>query len=544
MVDPSLLAEPLRRATAADAERLRLVYSVHPADRLTPVSAYERLVARGHRASLLESVDGPARLARHSFVAVDPIASLRARGGAATLRRLTDAEAGLPAERIELALPPVLALRAAQRLAACPAASAAHPDLPPFRGGWLGTFGFEAATTLEPRVPRPARDTFGFPDAAFELYRDVVAFDHARQTLTLVTAAPRGASDHARASERLEALREALSGAHVAPPEGGVRAAPRAAPGAPFRLHDAEARPSLSDSEFAALVERAQREVAAGEVFQVVLARDFQQRFSGDPFTLYRVLRMVNPAPHMFFHATDEATLIGASPERLVLVHRGRIEVNPIAGTRPRGADDDEDEALAAALRRDPKERAEHDMLVDLARNDAGRFARPGSVVVREHAVLRRFPRVMHLVSRVEAELAPGRDALDAFSAAFPAGTVSGAPKVRALQLLGELEGTARGAYGGAFGYLDVAGDLDLAIVLRSIVCQAGLAHVQAGAGVVFASDPESEARETRHKASASLEALALAATAAFSGAESTGVSGAMGAVSSAPATPRAEVRA
>lgn len=485
---------PIRTSTEADADRCRLAWAVHSADRVTPVQAFERLRAGGHRASLLESVDGPARLARHSFVALEPVAALRARGQVATLTTSAGVET--------LALAPLDALREAHRRTSGEAARATHPDLPPFRGGWIGACAYELATTLERRVPRPSEDPFGFPDASFDRFRDVVAFDHARQTLTIVCEAAAGASDHAAALARTEAIAARLSVA--APASSG------------FRLLDSEPSVSMDDATFAAGVARLRHEISQGEVFQAVLSRRFTRRFEGDPFTLYRVLRLVNPAPHMFFHEADGVTLVGSSPERLVSVKAGLIEAVPIAGTRPRGASEAEDERLAAELRRDPKERAEHDMLVDLARNDVGRVARVGTVQVREHAVLARFPRVQHLVSRVEARLAAGRDALDVVAAAFPAGTVSGAPKVRAMELVAALEGAARGPYAGAFGYLDAAGDLDLAITIRTFVCHAGRAHVQAGAGVVFGSDPDAEARETRHKVSALLEALEVAAAPAF----------------------------
>jgi len=488
---------PIRSSTAADADRERLVWAVHAADRVTPVQAFARLRAAGHRASLLESVDGPARLARHSFVALDPIASFRARGAGATLSFADER----PAQA--LAGPPLATLREAQRIVHGEAPRPTrHPDLPPFRGGWLGAFAYELATTLEPRVPRPDADDFEFPDASLDCFRDVVAFDHGRQLLTIVCAAPGGARDHAAALERATAISADLD-----------RSAPA---GDGFRLLPDALKESLDDAQFAAGVKRLQREIRAGEIFQAVLSRRFSRAFEGDPFTLYRVLRLVNPAPHMFFHECDDVTLVGSSPERLVSLSGRSIGVVPIAGTRPRGATEEEDERLAADLRRSPKERAEHDMLVDLARNDVGRVARVGSVEVREHASLERFPRVQHLVSRVAAELATGFDALDLLAATFPAGTVSGAPKVRAMELLADVERAARGPYAGAFGYLDAAGDLDVAITIRTIVCRGGVAHVQAGAGVVLDSDPDAEAAETRHKASALLEALDLAASPAF----------------------------
>ncbi|MEM6569016.1 MAG: anthranilate synthase component I family protein [Planctomycetota bacterium] len=487
-------ARPLRASTPEDTERHRLVWAVLPADRTTPVRAFEKLRAAGHHAALLESVEGPERLARYSFVALDPDGSLRAGRAAATLRGSDGSEDALD-------LPPHEALREASRRRGRDGAGVPHPDLPPFRGGWIGTFSYEWACTLEPRVPRPA-DAGDEPEAVFDHYPDVVAFDHAAQTCTILCAAPNGAPDADAARARVERIAASLEGAE--PVDEG------------FRLLDDEPTALTSREEFEAGVESLKEAIRQGEIFQAVLSQRFEQRFEGDPFTLYRVLRLVNPAPHMFFFEADGKTLVGSSPERLVSVSGGHIEVVPIAGTRPRGATTAEDDDLGAELRRDEKECAEHDMLVDLARNDAGRVARVGTVEVEEHRTLVKFPRVQHLVSRVGAELAPGSDALDALAAAFPAGTVSGAPKVRAMELVAGLEQRARGAYAGAFGYLDRAGDLDVAIAIRTIVCANGKLLVQAGAGVVLDSNPAAEYEETLHKSSALFEAARVAASPAF----------------------------
>jgi anthranilate synthase component 1 len=261
-----------------------------------------------------------------------------------------------------------------------------------------------------------------------------------------------------------------------------------------------------------------QRAIREGEIFQAVLSQRFEQRFSGDTFALYRALRLANPSPYMFFFEGGGLTLVGSSPERLVSVREGRVQYVPMAGTRPRHHQPEVDDRLGVELLNDPKERAEHDMLVDLARNDLGRVARVGSVVVREHAVLERFPRVQHLVSRVECELARSRDAIDALASCFPAGTVSGAPKVRAMQLIAQIEPETRGPYAGAFGYISGSGDMDMAIVIRTLVVKGDVIHVQAGAGIVHDSVPWREFEETKHKASAMLEAVRLADSPAFAG--------------------------
>lgn len=488
-------SRPIRSSSQDDAHQHRLVWAVFPADRTTPVQTFERLRAAGHQAALLESVEGPERLARYSFVPVDPDGSLRAGSEEAAL---TDANG----ETEILALPPHEALREASRRRGQTDAGTQHPDLPPFRGGWLGLFSYEWAATLEPRVPRPRVRDFDLPEALFDHYPDVVAFDHAAQTCTVVCSAPEGASDFESASGRLARIAANMGGA--SPVDEG------------FRLIDQEPKALTSRQDFVAGVRKLKEAISEGEIFQAVLSQRFEQRFEGDPFTLYRVLRLVNPAPHMFFFEADGLTLVGSSPERLVSVLNGRIEVVPIAGTRKRGTTPADDERLGAELLADTKERAEHDMLVDLARNDAGRVAKIGSVEVEAYRRLVKFPRVQHLVSRVGADLAPGLDALDALTAAFPAGTVSGAPKVRAMTLVAELEGRERGAYAGAFGYLDRGGQLDVAIAIRTLVCHGGKIHFQAGAGVVFDSDPELEFEETLHKASALFEAARLAASDAF----------------------------
>jgi anthranilate synthase component 1 len=449
------------------------------------VRLFLALRARGHRACLLESVEGPARLARYSFVAVDPSARLRGN----VLR-------DLEGER-ELGPDSLTALRNALA-----GRSHARPPraLPPFCGGWVGFFTYEWARSLEKRVPRAKSDPWQLPDAHFDLYEQMIALDHAAQRLYVIVACPDEAQ-YANAQERIDGLAD---DALREPPESG-------------ELHLTGAfEPCVQREQFLSGVRELRAAIAQGEIFQGVLSQRFEQRFSGDPFTLYRVLRLTNPSPHMFFYEADDLTLIGSSPERLVSVRERSAENRPIAGTRPRGVDAGDDERLAAELRGDPKERAEHDMLVDLARNDLGRVARIGTVRVREHAVLERFARVQHLVSRVECEVADGRDALDALAACFPAGTVSGAPKVRAMELIAGVEAQTRGPYAGCFGYVDGAGSLDMALVIRSFVVRGERLSVQAGAGIVFDSDPEREYQETLSKAAALFEAAQLADSPAF----------------------------
>ncbi len=482
--------QPFERSTPEDADRYRLAWSVVPADLATPVQAFLALRAAGHQACLLESVEGPARLARYSFLGVDPSARLRSTRTHNTLKSARGDERidGAPHEALR---------RVARR------ANASHPaHLPPFLGGWIGWLPYEWATRLEPRVPRAKSDPWNVPDLSFDLYEQVLAFDHAAQRVFVVVPCADGARGREHALDRAGALAHDAFG-------NGTRSS------GDFRLSGAF-QACTEPADFRAGVETLRTRIAHGEVFQAVLSQRFEQRFEGDPFTLYRVLRLANPSPHMFFFESDGLTLVGSSPERLVSVRAGRAENRPIAGTRPRSADAAEDERLAAELLADPKERAEHDMLVDLARNDLGRVARTGSVRILEHAQLERFARVQHLVSRVECDLAAGRDALDALVAAFPAGTVSGAPKVRAMELLAGIERETRGPYAGCFGYLDATGNLDTALCLRTFVARDGVLSVQSGAGVVFDSDPEKELQETLHKAGALFEAARQADSDAF----------------------------
>jgi len=480
---------PLERSSPEQSDESRLAWAAWPSDGSTPVRLFLALRAGGHRVTLLESVEGPARLARWSFLGVDPVASFRGGPGGCTLTAggATEALAGSVPE----ALRAVVGARPVPR---------PPRFLPPFCGGWVGFFSYEWAGALEPRVPAAADDPWELPAATLDLYEQLLALDHAAQKLYVIVAC-QGAGAAARAHERIDAL--AADALREPPPSGALEL-------------EGELTSTVPRETFLEGVRSLKRSIREGEIFQAVLSQRFEQAFSGDPFTLYRVLRVTNPSPHMFYFEADGLTLIGSSPERLVSVKAGLAENRPIAGTRPRSEDPDEDQRLAAELAASPKERAEHDMLVDLARNDLGRVARIGTVRLCEHAVLERFARVQHLVSRVECRLAAGRDALDALVACFPAGTVSGAPKVRAMELIAGLEPQTRGPYAGAFGYLDGSGNLDVALVIRSFVARGGRLSVQAGAGIVFDSSPEAEYDETLHKVRALFDAAELASSPSF----------------------------
>ena len=474
-------------ATVGAARAVRPHLRAFLADALTPLGTYRRLAALSPVRFLLESVAGGERVSRHSFLGAGPRELLYVYPDRVEVER-----SAAPGRREVLPGAPLEALRA--RLGSFIGASAEAP----FTGGWVGYFGWDLVRLLErlPRAPVP-----GEPLALLARFDTVVVFDHARQRVLVVANEVEGEVDRADAEADLARVAAVLT----AGAESGGVALPAAV--APASLPPA----SLDGPAFQAAVRQAKEHILAGDIFQVVLARRFATRATAPPLALYRALRMVNPSPYMVLLELPDAAIVGASPEMLVRVEGNRVEMRPIAGTRQRGGDPEEDTRLAAELLADAKERAEHLMLVDLGRNDLGRVAAAGSVRVASFMEVERYSHVMHLVSSVVAELAPGRDALDALLACFPAGTLSGAPKVRAMEIIDALEPTPRGTYGGAVGYLGFGGDLDTCITIRTLVLRDGELSVTAGAGIVADSDPASEQRETESKAAAMLAALALA---------------------------------
>jgi len=457
------------------------VFREVPGDLRTPVSAFYSLGTRAERAFLLESVLGGERLARYSFLGRNPESTLEVRDGRVLVGDAsgeTELEEGLlDALRSRLSSPP-----------------AEIPGLPRFTGGAVGYLHYDAARLFE-RVPDRHGASRGTV-ASFCFYNSLVAFDHVGQRLVLIAIAKPGSrAAFQGAQEILDGFEEDL---------GWERR-----PSASRRAEAPVALEGKSEPGFQAAVLEAKEHIAAGDIFQVVLSRQHEVDSEADPFSVYRALRMVNPSPYMYFLKEGERTTIGASPEMLVRVEGRHVETRPIAGTRPRPGDNDE--ALARELLADQKERAEHLMLVDLGRNDLGRVCRFGSVQVPELMKVEYYSHVAHIVSSVTGELAEGRDALDALAATFPAGTLSGAPKIRAMQIIDELEPVPRGLYGGALGYLDMRGNLDFCIAIRTLTMKGGRATLQAGAGIVADSDPATEERETDAKAKALFEALRVA---------------------------------
>ncbi|MGZ6988716.1 MAG: anthranilate synthase component I family protein, partial [Thermoanaerobaculia bacterium] len=438
----------------------------------TPVALMRGLLAGAGPCFLLESVEGGDRVARWSFLGASPSGEISGRDG-----------------------DPFAALKALPR-----DESMEGEDLPPFKGGAVGYAGYDAVRRLE-RLPATNPDPIGLPDAWFGIFDAVIAFDHVRHRLLFVTHAANG--DEASARARLRALEE--------------RALTRSGEARPEALPPLTFEESLPRSSFLAAVERAKEHIRAGDIFQVVLSRRWSAPFAGDPFAVYRALRSISPSPYQYFLRTPHGAIFGASPERLVRVAASpggaAVETIPLAGTRPRGATREEDLTLEKELLADPKERAEHVMLVDLGRNDLGRVAKAGTVRVEDFFHVERYSHVMHIASRVTGDLAPGKDAVDALTATFPAGTLTGAPKIRAMEIIEDLEPVRRGAYGGAVGYLDFAGNLDVAIAIRTAVFANGTMHIQAGAGIVADSDPESEATECENKARALMRAVERAGT-------------------------------
>jgi anthranilate synthase component 1 len=513
--DPLSLREAQRLSANADTLLLRATRS---ADLETPIGAFLRLDDGRTPAYLLESVEGGERLGRYSFLGIGPRRLLEVRAGRATVQTRPVSVAAYDPEL------PIVTADARDPLAAIRAFTGRRrveprDGMPRFTGGAVGALAYDAVSAFEPSVPLPPADPVGVPTAAFIETDLVLVFDHLTHNLSAIaslhTAAPDLEGRYRIAEEAVFAALERTA----RPSAAEVAGPPAAARNGATPVPEAAIRTSLGRDAYIRAVEVAKDAIAAGEAIQVVLARRQTIDLPTDPGTgapldgigLYRSLRRVNPSPYLFFVRVPAFEVVGASPELLLQVEGDRLTTHPIAGTRPRGATEAEDTILAEQLQKDPKERAEHVMLVDLGRNDLGRVARPGTVTVSRYMDVERYSHVLHLVSHVEARLRPDIDALDALRAVFPAGTLSGAPKVRAMQLIAAAEGERRGLYGGAVGYLGYDGNLDTAITIRSAVLKDGQAHVHTGAGIVAGSVPEREFEETEHKAAALRRAIELA---------------------------------
>ncbi|MDA0256430.1 MAG: anthranilate synthase component I [Chloroflexi bacterium] len=458
----------------ARGETVVPVYREVRADLETPVSAYLKL-ARGPYSFLLESAEGGERMGRYSFIGTEPFRVLSC-----------EAADGDPLLAVEEELQRWRAVRV--------------PGLPRFHGGAVGYIGYEAVSHFEPRVRAPERDVLGVPESWLMFADTLVVFDHLLHTMKVVAhvrldgdveAAYRQAQW--RIDELVERLAQPLATLPYAPLDGPA--------GQPVTSN-------WDRGDYLAAVDRTREYIEAGDAIQMVLSQRFSRRTGAHPFEVYRSLRAINPSPYMYFLRFEDAYLVGASPELLVKIEDGRVENHPIAGTRRRGATAEEDALLGEELLADPKERAEHVMLLDLGRNDVGRVAEIGSVSVTQRFDLEYYSHVIHMVSHVEGKLRAGLSPYDALRASFPAGTVSGAPKIRAMEIIAELEPDRRGPYAGAVGFFDMSGNVETCITIRTVLMQGGMAHVQAGGGLVYDSVPEREFEETEHKAGALLAAI------------------------------------
>ena len=484
----------------AEADGKTLVMPVFKrlsADLLTPVSAFLTIRASESFPFLFESVEGGEKLARYSFLGKDPFLTIRSQDG----RQLDVQQHRNTGPVVDFsdqasvydALKHFLTAFREIKL----------PELPRFSSGGIGYLGYDTVRLIE-SLPDIPEDDLALPDAIWCFYDTVIAFDHVKHQLILIASAFIDAdTDLGEAYEdalsRISALEGELADARFDQPAG-------------IQLDGKGLHSNISRPDFEAAVEKAKEYIYNGDIFQVVLSRRFSLPFSGDQFNLYRALRQVNPSPYLFYLDFEQFALVGSSPEVLVRVEDGKAEVLPIAGTRPRGRTPEEDQLYETDLLADPKERAEHLMLVDLGRNDLGRVCQFQTVHVERYAYIERYSHVMHIVSSVAGQLQEERAPTDVLRACFPAGTVSGAPKVRAMEIIDELEPNKRGIYAGAVGYLDFSGNVDTCIAIRTMVVKDGVAFIQAGAGIVADSDPASEYEETENKARALRQALEMAA--------------------------------
>ncbi|HEY1764859.1 MAG TPA: anthranilate synthase component I [Opitutaceae bacterium] len=472
------------------------VYADLMADFETPVSAYAKLRAHGP-AYLLESVEGGERLSRYSFIGCRP-RKIFACGPDST----EVWEAGRSTHRIPTPTDPLSLVEAELRRFR----PVRLPGLPRFTGGAVGYIGYEYASRIEPTVPTAPKDELGIPLVYFMLSDTLLIFDRAKQTLRLCVNAHVGEGPGAAAKARGRAEAELRELFEILKQPRSLAPAPIAA--APdFEVPVG----NFTRPDYERMVESVKEYIRAGDIIQVVPSQRFIRPFAKSPLDLYRALRTVNPSPYTFILDTGDFALVGASPEVHVRLTDGQVEIRPIAGTRRRGATPEQDAALERELLADEKERAEHLMLVDLARNDIGRVCRYGSIHVPDFMFVERYSHVMHIVSQVEGRIAPGKNAFDLMRATFPAGTVSGAPKVRAMQIIAEKEPVQRGFYAGALGYFGYDGNLDSCITLRTALLKDGRIYIQAGGGVVADSDPAAEFQETINKAGALLKAAEIA---------------------------------
>jgi anthranilate synthase component 1 len=478
----------------AAAGNLIPVYREILADMETPVSALMKLRDKPN-VFLLESVEGGEKWGRYTFLGSDPQIVYRVRGEEVIIEKNGEAQ------RIRHGGDPLRLLK--ELLAGY--RPVPTDGLPRFYGGAVGFLGYEMVHFLE-KLPRRNRNESDTDDATLLIADSLLIFDNVRHTIKVAACALTDGRKDLRAlyDETIGRIEEMI---------GELNAPARERKISRHRREDRPLQANMTPEQYKAGVAKARDYILAGDAIQIVLSQRFESPNGMDPVDLYRALRYVNPSPYLFFLKLEDLILIGSSPEVMVRLEEGLVELKPIAGTRRRGKNEQEDRLLSDELLEDPKERAEHVMLVDLGRNDLGRIARIGSVQVNQLMVVERYSHVMHLVSNIQAQLAPGKDGFDVLRATFPAGTLSGAPKVRAMEIIDELEPTRRGPYGGAVGYFSFTGNMDLCITIRTMILRDGKIYIQAGAGIVADSDPETEYRETLSKAEGMMQAIRLAAS-------------------------------
>jgi anthranilate synthase component I len=468
------------------------VYKAVTADLLTPVLAYLKVQAENPHAFLLESIEGGEKIARYSFLGCNPYLTISSSGDTVEIVR-----SGERMQRKGQLLDVMRKITERYR-------PVRLPGLPPFVGGAVGYVSYDAVRWVE-AIPQAGENDLKVDDAMMMFFSTILAFDHARQQILIISnsfideSAPQLEAKYQKAVAEIEALEALLNQPVTIPPFG------KAAEGSE-RIQS-----NFSKADYLAAVDKAKEHIKAGDIFQAVLSQRFTAEVTCDPFNIYRALRIVNPSPYMFFLKLGETSVIGSSPEMLVRIVNGKAYYRPIAGTRPRGTNEDEDALLAEELKADEKERAEHIMLVDLGRNDLGRVCEFGSVEVLDLMLIEKYSHVMHLVSSLRGDLRKDLDRFDALMACFPAGTVTGAPKVRAMEIIDSLEPTRRGVYAGAILYLDFSGNLDSCIAIRTLVVKDGKAYIQAGGGIVADSVPEKEFQETINKSRALVKAVEMA---------------------------------
>ncbi|MFC5699897.1 anthranilate synthase component I [Cohnella faecalis] len=472
------------------------------ADTETPIRVFQHL-SRDKRAFLLESVEGGVKWARYSFIGTDPFLVLKLKKNEVSLEQGGKTETHTTNRPLELLREKLRGYR-----------SPSLPELPPFTGGAIGFFGYDLLQYYEKKLPPHDVDDLQMDDMQFMFCDRIIVFDHFKQQVLVIgnVHVKDGAADadiEASYKEAVQGIEETIRRLQRPLPTFASASAP------PMDPDLGEIGSNLTKEQFLSNVESAKEYIRAGDIFQVVLSQRFHIETEVDPLHVYRVLRTMNPSPYMYYLKLDDEVIVGTSPELLVKVDNGKVETRPIAGTRPRGRTPEEDAALEKELLADEKERAEHVMLVDLGRNDIGRVSEYGTVKCDSYMEIERYSHVMHIVSNVTGTLAPDKDFYDAFLSCLPAGTVSGAPKLRAMEIIAELENEARGAYAGAIGYLGFSGSLNTCITIRTIIFKHGKAYVQAGAGIVWDSVPENEYQETVNKAKGMLKAI-RAAEAAF----------------------------